>query len=56
VRPPVPPAPVIVTTVVFALKAAAPVEELEILVINPLREETGPENVVNAMIVSLHAS
>jgi hypothetical protein len=56
VRPPVPPTPVIVTAVVLALKADAPVEELEIVVIKPFCEATGPENVVNAMIVSLHAS
>jgi hypothetical protein len=48
--------PVIVTAVVLALKAAVPVEELEIVVIKPFCEATGPENVVNAMIWSLHAS
>jgi hypothetical protein len=56
VRPPVPPTPVIVTAVVFALKAEAPVEELEIVVRKPFCEATGPEKVVNAMIFSLHAS
>jgi hypothetical protein len=49
VRPPVPPAPVIVTAVVLALKAAVPVEELEIVVIKPFCEATGPEKVVRAI-------
>jgi hypothetical protein len=35
VRPPVPPTPVIVTAVAPALNAAAPVEELEIVVMKP---------------------
>jgi hypothetical protein len=45
-----------VTAVVLALKAAVPVEELEIVLRKPFCEATGPENVVNAMIFSLHAS
>jgi hypothetical protein len=51
VRPPVPPTPVIVTAVVLALKADAPVEELEIVVIKPLSDATGPEKVVLLMMI-----
>jgi hypothetical protein len=38
-----------VTAVVLALKAAVPVEELEIVVMKPLSEATGPENRVWAI-------